>query len=156
MHSYLGQKRLWRTLAVPWLSIEQFVLKGPFKPTVRNHVEDVICGLQLLNIDKERTNNISENSWKTAGHIAKWLRYLHSGEHHPTEYLAKRLEKESKIGLQLGTLGGGNHFLEVVYSEDDEQVGLMLSGLKLHEQTPWPFIPSCRFMVVRPWGPFLS
>lgn len=64
MHSYLGQKRLWRTLAVPWLSIEQFVLKGPFKPTVRNHVEDVICGLQLLNIDRERTSNISENSRK--------------------------------------------------------------------------------------------
>jgi len=49
-----------------------------------------------------------------------------SREHHPTEYLAKRLEKESKIGLQLGTLGGGNHFLEVVYSEDDEQVWCML------------------------------
>ena len=64
MHSYLGQKRLWRTLAVPWLSIEQFVLKGPFKPTVRNHVEDVICGLQLLNIDRERASNISENSRK--------------------------------------------------------------------------------------------
>ncbi len=57
--------------------------------------------------------------------MLKWLLYLHSGEHHPTEYLAKRLEKESKIGLQLGTLGGGNHFLEVVYSEDDEQVGLI-------------------------------
>ena len=44
-----------------------------------------------------------------------------SGEHHPTDYLAKRIEKESKIGLQLGTLGGGNHFLEVVYSEGDGQ-----------------------------------
>jgi len=35
--------------------------------------------------------------------------------------LAKRIEKEPKIGLQLGTLGGGNHFLEVVYSEGDGQ-----------------------------------
>lgn len=47
-------------------------------------------------------------------------------EHHPTDYLAKRIEKESKIGLQLGTLGGGNHFLEVVYSEGDGQVWCML------------------------------
>ncbi|CAL1130428.1 unnamed protein product [Cladocopium goreaui] len=47
-------------------------------------------------------------------------------EHHPTDYLAKRIEKEPKIGLQLGTLGGGNHFLEVVYSEGDGQVWCML------------------------------
>ena len=43
------------------------------------------------------------------------------GEHDPTDYLAQRIDKEKRIGLQLGTLGGGNHFLEVVYSEGDEQ-----------------------------------
>ncbi|CAJ1419020.1 unnamed protein product [Effrenium voratum] len=49
-----------------------------------------------------------------------------SREHHPTDYLARRLDREEKIARQLGTLGGGNHFLEVVYSESDEQVWCML------------------------------
>ena len=49
------------------------------------------------------------------------LRGNASGEHHPTDYLARRLDREEKIARQLGTLGGGNHFLEVVYSESDEQ-----------------------------------
>ena len=49
-----------------------------------------------------------------------WFR---PGEHHPTKYLAERIDKEVKIGKQLGTLGGGNHFLEVVYSEGDDQAG---------------------------------
>ena len=46
---------------------------------------------------------------------------MQKGEHHPTDYLAERIDKEAKIAKQLGTLGGGNHFLEIVYSEGDEQ-----------------------------------
>lgn len=49
-----------------------------------------------------------------------------SREHHPTDYLAERVDKEDRIAKQLGTLGGGNHFLEVVYAEGDEQVWCML------------------------------
>ncbi|CAE7508582.1 rtcB [Symbiodinium pilosum] len=49
-----------------------------------------------------------------------------SREHHPTDYLAARLDRETKIAKQLGTLGGGNHFIEVVYSEGSEQVWCML------------------------------
>ena len=52
----------------------------------------------------------------------------HAGEHHPTDYLSERIDKETKIAKQLGTLGGGNHFLEVVYSEGDEQVSRRAMG----------------------------
>lgn len=49
-----------------------------------------------------------------------------SAECPPTSYLETRIAKEDKIARQLGSLGGGNHFLEVVYSEGDEQVWCML------------------------------
>eukprot|EP00931_Biecheleriopsis_adriatica_P105525 TRINITY_DN80087_c0_g1_i1.p1 TRINITY_DN80087_c0_g1~~TRINITY_DN80087_c0_g1_i1.p1 ORF type:complete len:510 (-),score=75.23 TRINITY_DN80087_c0_g1_i1:133-1662(-) len=55
-----------------------------------------------------------------------------SNECPPTEYLGKRIEKEKKLPCQLGTLGGGNHFIEVVYSEDDEQVWCMLHSGSRH------------------------
>ncbi|CAK0827144.1 unnamed protein product [Prorocentrum cordatum] len=49
----------------------------------------------------------------------------------PSQYLERRLHAErngklGKIHNQLGTLGGGNHFIEVVYSEGDQQVWCML------------------------------
>ena len=43
----------------------------------------------------------------------------------PTQYLKDQL-LEPRVADQLGTLGGGNHFLEVVYEEDTEQVWIML------------------------------
>jgi len=49
-----------------------------------------------------------------------------SAECPPTLYLESRIEREKKIAKQLGTLGGGNHFIEVVYSEGDEQIWCML------------------------------
>lgn len=49
----------------------------------------------------------------------------------PSRYLEQRIhtERKGKLGKihnQLGTLGGGNHFIEVVYSEGDQQVWCML------------------------------
>ena len=58
--------------------------------------------------------------------FAHQAQVLATGEHHPTDYLAERVDKEDRIAKQLGTLGGGNHFLEVVYAEGDEQA----SGLR--------------------------
>lgn len=43
----------------------------------------------------------------------------------PTQYLKDQL-MEPRVADQLGTLGGGNHFLEVVYEEGTEQVWIML------------------------------
>ena len=43
----------------------------------------------------------------------------------PTQYLKDQL-LEPRVADQLGTLGGGNHFLEVVYEEGTEQVWIML------------------------------
>lgn len=50
----------------------------------------------------------------------------------PTRYLQERLAKEPRIAKQLGSLGGGNHFIEVVYSEGDEQVWCMLHSGSRH------------------------
>eukprot|EP00522_Entomoneis_paludosa_P010610 CAMPEP_0172453520 /NCGR_PEP_ID=MMETSP1065-20121228/10802_1 /TAXON_ID=265537 /ORGANISM="Amphiprora paludosa, Strain CCMP125" /LENGTH=517 /DNA_ID=CAMNT_0013205703 /DNA_START=153 /DNA_END=1706 /DNA_ORIENTATION=+ len=44
----------------------------------------------------------------------------------PTNVLKDILVKSDKAKNQLGTLGGGNHFLEVVYAEDTGQVWIML------------------------------
>eukprot|EP00930_Biecheleria_cincta_P070594 TRINITY_DN58223_c0_g1_i1.p1 TRINITY_DN58223_c0_g1~~TRINITY_DN58223_c0_g1_i1.p1 ORF type:complete len:382 (-),score=52.47 TRINITY_DN58223_c0_g1_i1:319-1380(-) len=55
-----------------------------------------------------------------------------SMEHAPSDYLARRIDKEQKISRQLGTLGGGNHFIEVVFSEGDEQVWCMLHSGSRH------------------------
>eukprot|EP00929_Paragymnodinium_shiwhaense_P060991 TRINITY_DN30444_c0_g1_i3.p1 TRINITY_DN30444_c0_g1~~TRINITY_DN30444_c0_g1_i3.p1 ORF type:complete len:550 (-),score=123.08 TRINITY_DN30444_c0_g1_i3:178-1827(-) len=49
-----------------------------------------------------------------------------SEEHPPTNYLRSRLGKEDRIAKQLGTLGGGNHFIELVYAEETNQVWCML------------------------------
>jgi tRNA-splicing ligase RtcB (3'-phosphate/5'-hydroxy nucleic acid ligase) len=46
-------------------------------------------------------------------------------ELHPTDYIQHRLGSD-KVTQQLGTLGGGNHFLEIVYAEDTHQVFVML------------------------------
>lgn len=48
-----------------------------------------------------------------------------TGEFEPSEFLLGRLATP-KVADQLGTLGGGNHFLEIVYQEDTEQVWVML------------------------------
>lgn len=48
-----------------------------------------------------------------------------SNEHAPSPFLEHALS-EKKVANQLGTLGGGNHFLEVVYDEATNQVWLML------------------------------
>lgn len=44
----------------------------------------------------------------------------------PTNLLKGMLGQESKAETQLGTLGGGNHFLEVVHEVDSGQVWVML------------------------------
>lgn len=44
----------------------------------------------------------------------------------PTNVLKDMIHKSDKARNQLGTLGGGNHFLEVVHAEDTGQVWLML------------------------------
>lgn len=44
---------------------------------------------------------------------------------HPSEYLKNQLLLP-RVTDQLGTLGGGNHFLEIVYEEKSEQIWLML------------------------------
>lgn len=43
----------------------------------------------------------------------------------PTDYLKEQLLLP-RVTDQLGTLGGGNHFLEVVYEENEQQVWVML------------------------------
>lgn len=44
---------------------------------------------------------------------------------HPSEFLEEQLQLP-RVTDQLGTLGGGNHFLEVVYEETTEQIWVML------------------------------
>ena len=44
----------------------------------------------------------------------------------PSEFLRNELVRLPKAQSQLGTLGGGNHFLEVVYEETEGQVWVML------------------------------
>ena len=44
----------------------------------------------------------------------------------PTEYLQRQLKQSKKAVTQLGTLGGGNHFLELVYQQDNGQVWVLL------------------------------
>eukprot|EP00898_Chlorokybus_atmophyticus_P005653 jgi/Chlat1/6089/Chrsp40S05682 len=46
-------------------------------------------------------------------------------EHEPSPWLKNEIESQPKVAKQIGTLGGGNHFLEVVYDETG-QVWLML------------------------------
>eukprot|EP00965_Chrysotila_dentata_P177278 5854534-Pleurochrysis_carterae.AAC.2 len=48
-----------------------------------------------------------------------------SKEHPPSPWLRKLLSANARVARQLGTLGGGNHFLEVLYDETG-QVWLML------------------------------
>lgn len=43
----------------------------------------------------------------------------------PTDYVKSQLH-ESRVTDQLGTLGGGNHFLEVVHCDRDDQVWSLL------------------------------
>ena len=50
-----------------------------------------------------------------------------SHEHPPTQYLLNFLPK-STAAEQLGTLGGGNHFLEVVYDEEGQVWAMLHSG----------------------------
>jgi tRNA-splicing ligase RtcB len=49
-----------------------------------------------------------------------------SEEHPPSKWLLNQLGTNVKPAEQLGTLGGGNHFLEVVFDESDHQVWVML------------------------------
>jgi len=53
-------------------------------------------------------------------------------EHGPTQYLEPRIFREERVANQLGTLGGGNHFLEVLYDREDEHVWLMLHSGSRH------------------------
>ena len=48
-----------------------------------------------------------------------------ASEVEPTNLLKGKLT-EQRVQNQLGTLGGGNHFLEVVHDEDTEQVWILL------------------------------
>lgn len=51
----------------------------------------------------------------------------------PSNWLHSKLRNEPIIELQLGTLGGGNHFLEVLYEDDkDIEDGMQPIWLMLH------------------------
>eukprot|EP01024_Parvocaulis_polyphysoides_P049321 TRINITY_DN4769_c0_g3_i2.p2 TRINITY_DN4769_c0_g3~~TRINITY_DN4769_c0_g3_i2.p2 ORF type:complete len:485 (-),score=37.53 TRINITY_DN4769_c0_g3_i2:315-1643(-) len=49
-----------------------------------------------------------------------------SNKHTPTKWLENQIATNVKVGAQIGTLGGGNHFLEVVYDQQHEQVWILL------------------------------
>lgn len=49
----------------------------------------------------------------------------------PTDYIKQQLTNP-KVTDQLGTLGGGNHFLEVLYDENSKQIWLMLHSGSRH------------------------
>eukprot|EP01026_Neomeris_dumetosa_P048294 TRINITY_DN4176_c0_g2_i1.p1 TRINITY_DN4176_c0_g2~~TRINITY_DN4176_c0_g2_i1.p1 ORF type:complete len:457 (-),score=60.61 TRINITY_DN4176_c0_g2_i1:348-1718(-) len=49
-----------------------------------------------------------------------------SENHRPSKWLENQIGTNVKVGAQIGTLGGGNHFLEVVYDPLDDQVWILL------------------------------
>jgi len=71
-----------------------------------------------LRIPTSFDNHLHELDW-----ASRTLKDI-SDECPPTPYLESMIHKQTR--LQLGTLGGGNHFIELVYSEGDEQVWCML------------------------------
>jgi len=80
---------------------------------------------QIQQFLKERIPTSFESHPESLSWAERTLKDI-SAECPPTPYLEQRLARETKIAKQLGTLGGGNHFIEVVYSEGDEQVWCML------------------------------
>lgn len=50
-----------------------------------------------------------------------------SAQHTPSPWLLAKIDNE-KVPRQIGTLGGGNHFLEVVHDEDERVFILLHSG----------------------------
>lgn len=48
------------------------------------------------------------------------------GQHEPSKWLQNEIKSNPKVLDQLGTLGGGNHFLEILYDEKTHDVWLML------------------------------
>ena len=52
------------------------------------------------------------NAWKTVHGIAK-----NAENCHPSNWLHRYIQREQIIQLQLGTLGGGNHFIEVLHED---------------------------------------
>jgi len=95
-------------------------MEGLYKSDLRP--EDLLQIQQLL---KERIPTSFDSHPESLSWAARTLKDI-SAECPPTLYLEERLARESRIAKQLGTLGGGNHFIEVVYSEGDEQVWCML------------------------------
>eukprot|EP01025_Chloroclados_australasicus_P004522 TRINITY_DN1112_c0_g1_i1.p2 TRINITY_DN1112_c0_g1~~TRINITY_DN1112_c0_g1_i1.p2 ORF type:complete len:330 (-),score=37.71 TRINITY_DN1112_c0_g1_i1:411-1400(-) len=49
-----------------------------------------------------------------------------SHKHTPTAWLENQIANNEKVPTQIGTLGGGNHFLEIVYDVGQEQVWILL------------------------------
>merc|ERR1712232_1016643 len=62
---------------------------------------------------------------KSTGDMEKTMRGL-SSLHEPTPWLKQTLSR--KHTRQLGTLGGGNHFVELVYDEADRVWMMLHSG----------------------------
>jgi len=80
---------------------------------------------QIQQLLKERIPTSFDSHSESLSWAQQTLKDI-SNECNPTPYLERRIAEESRIAKQLGTLGGGNHFLEVVYSESDGQVWCML------------------------------
>jgi tRNA-splicing ligase RtcB len=71
------------------------------------------------------TGNGPEGAHKSP--VSDWptIRDAISRDHAPTPYLEKALSQPA-AGCQMGTLGGGNHFIEMLHGEADGQIWLMV------------------------------
>jgi len=85
--------------------------------------EKKLRSIQRALRDAIPTGKNSHNS--SSGGMHKKMKEL-LAEHDPTKWLRNRLDERHT--RQLGTLGGGNHFVELVYDEEDRVWMLLHSG----------------------------
>lgn len=104
---------------------------------------DIGCGMAAIPIDGLYKDNLSEEQKVRIQQLLKERIPTGFSQHRttldgtkqvldeiteivePTDYLKEQLLLP-RVTDQLGTLGGGNHFLEVVYEDKNEQVWIML------------------------------
>jgi tRNA-splicing ligase RtcB (3'-phosphate/5'-hydroxy nucleic acid ligase) len=104
---------------------------------------DIGCGMAAIPIDGLYKNDLSDAQKSQIQQLIKeriptgFTQHKHTlvgtkaildeitGTVQPTEYLKQQLLLP-RVTDQLGTLGGGNHFIEVVYCDKSEQVWCML------------------------------
>ncbi|KAK9807265.1 hypothetical protein WJX73_005302 [Symbiochloris irregularis] len=105
---------------------------------------DIGCGMCAVPVDGLFKDQIERKSLVQIQNLIK--KYIPTGRHEhknplqqaketiadisdesniPSSWLEEALH-DKKVANQLGTLGGGNHFIEVVYDEATEQVWIML------------------------------